>query len=235
MDFENEPIVAVRLDGTVQEYHDRVPGQLMNRLGENEVRHATAGAKHYFAAHHNQRTALEEQVRALVAHGDWLMVDISDRVRNHLDTPPFTNFFRPGHAMRIAAGDIIVLSGFSMNSFAELAQKQGLGVSWSHNGTELPNIRYSATDDTRFLPGLDAAVIDQFIGQWFWEIILYSFMALESFVAMRVHGFSPAAIEQARRKRDDWKARNKGKRRPPIAQLHPSTVKAIHKKRGNKP
>ena len=128
---------------------------------------------------------------------------------------------------------------FTSNFFEHLPDKESLNrtLHQAHrclrDGGRLiamgPNIKYlPASDELRASMADLKLVSDFFVGEFHWEMVLFGFMAIESFAAMRAHGFSAAAFEQAANKREEYKKKI-GDKKPVVGTVHPSLFPHLKK------
>lgn len=209
---------AVRLDGDVKEdWHWGVPGQLARALRPDEVRVVQVGRKTYVSA---RRTALEPLRRFLddkTSNGDWIVASLADRVDGHGSVPPFTNWFNPQHSTAIVARDLIVLSCIALSDVEQLMESVGVRWQWKTRDSAFPAVSYEPIGDTPFTMQPFRGI---FPAEWHWRRVLYSFLALESYVAIVRFLLSPAAAIQSTAKTEEFQQR-RGSNSSPAMRLHP--------------
>lgn len=179
----------VRIDsGITEDWHDRVAGRLCKELQKREVAHIKFGEKHYLAAKARNLESLRAKLAELTRTGDWVVANVRRRVTQYPDIPPFSKWFQPQTCVDVMAGALVILSVFSMQDLVRLFEHKGVRVAWEKQQVDLFPLNLSSQKKT------NSEV--QFSGGWHRLRLLYSFLALESFVEICSFLISPEALER---------------------------------------
>ena len=181
---------VVRINsGIAEDWHDRAAGRLCSDLRKRRIAHVRLGEKHYLASTARNQESLRTEVAELTRTGDWVLANVQRRVSEYPNLPPFSEWFKPETCVDIMAGDLIVLSAFSMADLSRLFEQKGVEVKWQRLQHDLFPIRLSS-------PRMVKSKVQ--IGGLDWQRlrVLYSFLAVESFVAICSFLISPEAQEQ---------------------------------------
>ena len=140
---------------------------------------------------------LQKILLALTENGDWVVSNLQAKVQNNFDLPPFTMWFKPESAVEIVSGDLVVLCAFEMGVVRQLFAKKGFGIAWKRQQNDLFPIELSS-EYLRAQTAFDYNTVN--IGDWQRLRVMYSFLAVESFVEICSFLLSPEAVEQAQSK-----------------------------------
>ena len=138
------------------------------------------------------KAILEDIVRS----DNWVAANIRKKVTEYPDLPPFTTWFKPESAVEIMAGELLVLSAFSMKSLLGLFAQKGIKASYEIQPADFFPIHITSKhmeEQTEF------EFLGQ-VGEWQHLKMLYSFLALESFVDIYTFLTSPEATKQMKSK-----------------------------------
>jgi hypothetical protein len=129
--------------------------------------------------------------------GHWVIGNTQKRVEACFDLPPFTRWFKPNSAVEIMSGDIVVLSAFSLGDLVQLFSEKGISATFEIKKLDLFPISLS----TPFIEEQKKTCeYISNIGNWQRKRVLYSFLALESFVEVCTFMASPGANQPAKSK-----------------------------------
>lgn len=186
-----KPATAIRLDVPPQEVHWKIGGELMPRLRRGELVEVKKGVKHYLACRRDDVELLRARISDMTASGDWVVANIRHRMQRHFDVPPFTMWIKPNHAVAIMSGDIILMSAYSMEDMKRLFAERRYAITWTLKPDDLFPIRYEPMDPSEWVWTHSVEP-----GAWNRLRVLYSFLAVESFVEGLAYTSSPEALAQ---------------------------------------
>lgn len=189
---------AVRLDSDIKEdWHRGIAGMLYRSLRKSRIAHVEIGEKHYLASRRTDLDSLQSELAALTDRGQWVVGNLRKRVTDYADVPPFSMWFRPISTVELMAGDVTVLTAFSMSELAELFGLKGFEATWKPERRDLFPLNLSPNAEVR---ESDREVEYLAVGEYQRLKMLYSFLAAESFVDICAFLMSPEALAQHKAK-----------------------------------
>jgi len=179
--------------GFKEDWHDRAGGAIYKALRKSVVAQVGLGKNIYLASFGNQINQLRRAVELLTQSGNWVIGNVRKRVTDHGDLPPFTRWFKPNSAVEVMSGELIILSAFCLEDLVQLFADKGVTAKVQPQQHDLFPIRL-------ITPHIEEqkGKIDYIgnVGDWHRERVLYSFLALESFVEICSFMISPEAHQQ---------------------------------------
>lgn len=180
---------AIQLESDiVEDLHFDLAGSIFKPVWRNQVVELKRGAKTYLACTKYNTAALETRLAALTAQGDWIVTNARDRVLNNEDIPPFGLYFKPQSTVDLMAGEIIVVSAFSMQELARQFREKRIAVTWTPNNGDTFPIDYKPEYE------LEHKIQTRNTCQWHLLRVFYSFLGLETFVARVAEMLSPEGL-----------------------------------------
>ena len=179
--------------GEVEDWHDRVAGKIYRALRQATTARVQIGKKIYLACRRKDQDVLRGELDDLTQSGQWVVANVRRRVTNYPDIPPFSRWFKADTGTKIMTGDLVVLSAFAMADLAELFEAKGVRITWEVRPDDLFPIHFTS----KYLEEQEKLEFCKTnIGDWHRLRMLYSFLAVESFVEICSFLLSPEAMAQ---------------------------------------
>jgi hypothetical protein len=179
--------------GFKEDWHFNVGGALYKALRKSVVAQVRLGKKIYLATSGKQVNQLRRALEVLTESGHWVIGNVRKRVTDGADLPPFTRWFKPNSAVEIMSGELMVLSAFCLEDLVQLFAAKGVKATFDPQQRDLFPISLSTLHIDEQKGRFD--YIGN-VGDWQRERVLYSFLALESFVEICAFMISPEAHRQ---------------------------------------